>query len=70
MTNIFDKDKIGRNLWCRLEKDGIEKIGLVRWIHCHIGGIVDYKEMVKGIHMVKTGGWKIKEIDVVSSLQF
>lgn len=66
MSSIFDKDKIGRNIWCLLEKDGVEKKGLVNWLHCYLGEIVKLTEMVDGTHMVTTGGWKVKTIDVLS----
>lgn len=66
MNNIFDRGRIGQNIWCLLEKDGVEKKGLVKWIHCYIGEIVKIKEMINGTHMVTTGGWKVKTINVLS----
>ena len=72
--NIFAPENIGRNTRCLLEKDGVQAVDYVKWIHARVGDVVTRKvvktkENKKGektgqFVIEKSSGWKILEVGV------
>ena len=72
--NIFAKENIGRNVSCLLEKDGVQTVDYVKWVHAMVGSVVNRK--VKIMKEARRGtksnnfvvevskGWKVLEVGV------
>ena len=58
--NIFDQDQVGRAVHCRVEKDGQEAVGYVKWTHAMVGVVTS----MDNICVPRTKGWTVLEINV------
>ena len=57
---IFDRDRIGDNVHCLLEKNGVQVYGDVKWTQAFIGHVAEAKIMGRS----RSKGWTIVELDV------
>lgn len=55
--NIFARENIGRNISCRLEKDGETAVDYVRWTHAMKGSVVS-----RSVSLLKNGNSLVREI--------
>ena len=72
--SIFDKDRIGRRVRCVVEKDGVQVIEFVKWIHASLGFVVARKineripaksEEKNNHYKIRISkGWKVVKLDV------
>ena len=66
--NIFARENIGRNINCRLEKDGEVAVDSVRWTHAMKGSVVSRSVsfLKNGNSLVKeiSAGWTVTEVGV------
>lgn len=70
--DIFARENIGRNIRCRLERDGDIAHDFVKWTHAMIGSIVNRKvRVMKGgstnssVYVMEVSkGWKVIEVGV------
>jgi len=72
--SIFDKDRVGRDVRCVVEKDAVQDIEFVNWIHASLGSVVKRKmiERIPAKSEEKNNhyesyiseGWKVVKIDV------
>lgn len=61
--NIFDRENVGKNVWCTVEKDGKTERALVRWIHAIVDNVVTRK-IVHAKFVEVSDGWTVKEVGV------
>ena len=62
--SIFDKDRIGHNVFCRVKDVDTDEVryGYVKWVHAYPGGMV---KVIEGVGPGKLhGNWRIEELDV------
>ncbi len=61
--SIFDRDRIGKNVRCLLEKDGDLRRDYVKWTHARVGEIVS-STYHGSTESIVSSGWKVIEVDI------
>lgn len=68
--SIFDKDRVGVVVHCRIAKNGTEQVALIKWTQASVGNLVKIHEYefnkvsgrCSGYKI--TTGWEVLEVDV------
>lgn len=66
---IFDKDRIGKNVFCRVvaaDDPNMVRVGFVRWTHATVNEVVNRLSTMNAGHVV--GKWVVKDVDIEFNL--